>query len=544
MNPIGQSLLPIAAAPSAPGGSELACTQVPKGEGSFDSLLQQHSEEPVETSDPAVVTKGETEQIKTADDGDPSDVLISAGLVAMFGLPAIIPPQALVQTQPTEGVISDNAAEVGSKDTSTGSSEVPAPGFIQPETESTAAPFPAAPQKITPEMPREIATLPQSKDTPPPEPVTPVLQVATVRGIIPSAQNAMRIQAEANSKSAPAPFPTSPPVVSIEIPTATPDIPSEAGSEPAIPATTLENSPAILTEPIEQPIGAENKTTTPPLPAVRPDAEAPATPPQIAALPEVKNTSGMQAAKPGRVMSAPTLQRQPSQTAAIPAPVPAKGAQSTIPTLGESISFRNAPVLSTESGRQRSANDDSRNPERSPVTNPDFSAMPLASEPTTTSAAVSSSTPIQPADVAQVVNHTLAAVERLRLNGQERVDIALKLEGGQELTIQLRVANGQVTPIICTESEPLRLALEQNWSQFSQRSGDRELQITKPVFESPQTSSNMTDLNHQHDGRQRAFQEPENTFAHQYPLRRNPAPTVPQPTSTISTPPKGVSLYA
>ena len=215
-----------------------------------------------------------------------------------------------------------------------------------------------------------------------------------------------------------------------------------------------------------------------------------------------------------------------------------------VASLGESPSLRHAPVLATENGRERSANEPSENPDNPLVPTPEFLQTTFSSESTPSNTITASTARIQPADVAQVVNHTLAAAERLRASGQEHVNIALKLEGGQELTIQLRVANGQVTPIIRTESEPLRLALEQNWSQFSQRSGDRELQVTKPVFESPQTSSNMTDLNQQRDGRQRTFQEPSGSFAQQYLPRRAPTPGAPQPISITSTPQTGVRLYA
>ena len=180
------------------------------------------------------------------------------------------------------------------------------------------------------------------------------------------------------------------------------------------------------------------------------------------------------------------------------------------------------------------------NPENSSAPISDFPQATITNEAMSAKLVTTPGARIQQADVAQVVNHTLAAAERLRTSGQERVDVALKLEGGQELTIQLRIANGQVTPTIRTESEPLRIALEQNWAQFSQRSGERELQITKPIFESPQTSSNMTDLNQQREGRQRAYQEPASTFAQQYSDKRKVAPGINQ----ASPPQTGVRLYA
>ena len=158
----------------------------------------------------------------------------------------------------------------------------------------------------------------------------------------------------------------------------------------------------------------------------------------------------------------------------------------------------------------------------------------------TTFASHGATAPIRSADVAQVVTQTIHAAEQLRATGQERVEVAVKLEGGHDIIIQLRMANGEVTPVIRTDSEPLRLALERNWSLFSQRGGDRDLRVTTPVFESPQTSSNMSDLNHQRDGRQRAFNEPAHEFSQPQSPRRN-APRSAGTTPALTT---GVRLYA
>ena len=174
----------------------------------------------------------------------------------------------------------------------------------------------------------------------------------------------------------------------------------------------------------------------------------------------------------------------------------------------------------------------------------DIASAILPSEPVNTIARNDPNAPIRPADVAQVVTHTLQAMERLRVTGQETVQVALKLDSGHELTIDLRVVNGEITPFIRTESESLRLALEQNWSHFSQRGGDRDLRVTTPVFESPQTSSNMSDLNQQRDGRQRAYNEPAPDFLQPQTLRRNAHHNPPRPTAPTTAPAEGVRLYA
>ncbi len=500
MNQIGQSFLPIATASNPPSGPEPASNQMPDGHGSFASLLQQRSEEPLKVSDAAPVIESEMEPTKPDNRKDASDALISAGLIAMVGLPAIVPLPAPIQTQPQEGVISDSSAESGSKDVTTVSPEALSPNYSQ-STDVAAAALPG--------------------------PAAPVLNVGTVRGIIPPVQNAPAIPDEATFRS-----PAIPTVAAAEI------------MESAIPATTPETVPATFTGKVTQPITAENKTSIPETPAASTTAAAVQISGKIAAISRTETFSGMAAATPGRAMSAPTILRSQSSTPATPAEVSQNGAASVVASLVESPSLRHAPVLATENGRERSANEHSENPDNPLVPTPEFLQTTFSSGSTPSNAITASTAHIQPADVAQVVNHTLAAAERLRASGQEHVNIALKLEGGQELTIQLRVANGQVTPIIRTESESLRLALEQNWSQFSQRSGDRELQVTKPVFESPQTSSNMTDLNQQRDGRQRTFQEPSGSFAQQYLPRRAPTPGASQPISITSTPQTGVRLYA
>ena len=154
------------------------------------------------------------------------------------------------------------------------------------------------------------------------------------------------------------------------------------------------------------------------------------------------------------------------------------------------------------------------------------------------------SAPVKAADVVQVVTNTLQGAERLIASGQERVALAVKLDNGSELTIHLRVANGQVIPIIRTESEPLRAALEQNWSRFSQRGGENELRITTPVFESPQTSSNMSNPHQQREERQRTFNESATEFYQNPTPRRNAPPTPPRPATPLPAPAAGVHLSA
>ena len=520
MNQIGPTLSPAAAAPTMPGDSESATSHAPEGAGTFASLLQQRAGEPVEASESVAVFAPEAEPVTPDKTDDAVDALLSAGLFAMFGLPVVAPLSVPVRMQPLEGVGAHACADIGSAEIPVASSKISSSEFAQPADISSIAPFASAPSKTTPATIREVAALAQPKDPPLPN-------VATVRGILPPLQSAI-------------PLPVTEIAPRMAIPAPTVSIESADQIGPAIPATTPGTVPAPFTGKAEQPTILENKTPTPEIPA-------PSAPPatvqisqEVAPITRAEILGGMVAAKPGHAMSAPSPTQSPRPTAAIPAEVSALGEVSVV----ASPALRHALVVAAENGSEQSPGKHSENPETPLVQTPDFLQPQFSSEPMPVRANPVSTTRIQPTDVAQVVAHTLAATERLRTSKQERIEVALKLEGGQELTIQLRVANGQVTPTIRTGSEPLRLALEENWAQFAQRSGEGELQITRPIFESPQTSSNLTDLNQQRDGRQRAFQESASTFAQPYLPRRHPTTGTAQPIPPISTPQTGVRLYA
>ncbi len=143
------------------------------------------------------------------------------------------------------------------------------------------------------------------------------------------------------------------------------------------------------------------------------------------------------------------------------------------------------------------------------------------------------SAPIPATEITTVVHRTLEAAEHVRMSGQERVEIRMRLDSGQELLIELRVSQqGEVKPVFRTESEALRQALEQNWSRFSSAGTERGIKLSNPVFESPQTQSGMSDLNQNHDGRERAFAQARDESFTSTLLRgvgaKTPAPTKPQ----------------
>lgn len=162
----------------------------------------------------------------------------------------------------------------------------------------------------------------------------------------------------------------------------------------------------------------------------------------------------------------------------------------------------------------------------------------IAAEPATLDA------PISRAEVVQVVERTLDAALRMRAIGNERVEVAVQLESGERLTIQLRIANGEVTPHFRTNSEGLRTALEQNWSQFSERAGDRGVRLTPPVFDVSQSSSNMTDLSQQRQGRNPSYTDAQAELFPHLPRRMRPARSLAAAPHETAPAAGGVRTYA
>lgn len=175
---------------------------------------------------------------------------------------------------------------------------------------------------------------------------------------------------------------------------------------------------------------------------------------------------------------------------------------------------------------------------------------PAAPAPTATSSFIAPAAPAEPpaaivrTQVETIVHRTMEAAERLRITGGERVEVQIKLDAGQELTVRLQLTHGEVRPIFLTESRELRQALEQNWSQFTDRAIDRTVRVTTPVFESPNSQSGMNDLNQQQrEGRQRAFAEAQEAASANAPFVRN-LPRRANAAAPSAAPAPGVQLYA
>ena len=554
MNNIGKSMLPvapIAAITSAPNAAE---SGVPVGGDSFDSMLQQRSDE---------ATGGQSVSPEEHADADAQaiavDAAAQAGLIGMLFASPAIPPPPTVSTEPN---FTNPIADSDTIEGTTISPEAPASPFPRTGDGGTRSPAPLeSRQSSSPAKPAVVSDLVRRLSDPLPQPVRDLgapqrnekslppkdapltLDVANVLGIIPPVQATPTASIDAAVRSTP--HPGIKPAVAI-VATITPAIPftdaptfSAPDNEPAIVAQSAPDvAPATFATPTAQPVLAQIEVHASPTADTLSRPATSREPESILSdfTPEI--FTGTTAAKPGHAMPAPTLQRQQR-----PAPVTSAGAVSNDAAPVASANdgaqtLRPSPVSAAQNGREHSAGDHSENTER-PQT-PDIATAGFPRDAVTTFASHDATAPIRSADVAQVVTQTIHAAEQLRTTGQERVEVAVKLEGGHDLIIQLRVANGEVTPVIRTDSEPLRLALEQNWPLFSQRGGDRDLRVTTPVFESPQTSSNMSDLNQQRDQRQRAFNEP----AHEFSQPQSPRRNAPLSSGTTPAPTTGVRLYA
>jgi len=183
-----------------------------------------------------------------------------------------------------------------------------------------------------------------------------------------------------------------------------------------------------------------------------------------------------------------------------------------------------------------------RTPDSDPTAAASLQATKLPAERPTTE---SGTTPATRTEVVQIVERTVDAALRLRATGPERLELAVQLESGERLTIELRLAGGEVTSVFRTSSEGLRAALEQQWTQFSERAGDRGVRLTPPVFDGSQSGSDMTDLSQQRHGRDPGYTDPQAELFPNLP-RRRPAPRV-LPTDSLpsaSALAESVRLYA
>lgn len=145
-------------------------------------------------------------------------------------------------------------------------------------------------------------------------------------------------------------------------------------------------------------------------------------------------------------------------------------------------------------------------------------------------------------EMTSIVNQAVDAAQRIKATGPESVEVKLQLESGETLSIQLQLTRGEVKPVFRAESESLRIALEQNWAQFSNRAEERGVRLASAVFESQPSSFGMNDQPGRQSGGERGEAgNPQDNLPSQTPLRRAPATTK---SSATLRPSAGVQLYA
>lgn len=278
-----------------------------------------------------------------------------------------------------------------------------------------------------------------------------------------------------------------------------------------------------------------------------------------AAAPEITGTS---AAKGGEVMPHPTQQHLLDLAPAIaeaagrspllglgrrvvsaaeaprsPQPIPSSGHE----TVPQPHTFTAPPIGNAPSTSARTHDEPLNDGTADQHTNPHaFSFSPPSEIPALTTRPEPTA-PISRTEIVHIADRMFEAATRLRTSGGERMEVAVRLESGHELTIRLHIANGEVTPVIRTDSDALKQALEQNWSQFTERGSDRGVRVATPIFESSQTSTDMADLSQQREDRQQAFTE----SAAEYPTPPPRSAPASSPWSNQTAAPQdSVQLYA
>ena len=317
------------------------------------------------------------------------------------------------------------------------------------------------------------------------------------------------------------------------------------GVEIAVVGTGRRAAPAAA--PAVTPIAERTPETTPVRPAdavVAPNSP-PATRPERAAAAPIKNpvpisVDGTSTATQERVMPDSFQPRVPEPKTAGPA-AKFNAAEPATPTVGARTDghspFQNRPDADARQ-EEKSAFQQQPGEVAAPV--------PTFANPFTTPArATTEPVAITRTDVETIVHRTVEAAERLRVTGGERVEVHIRLDAGQELTVRLHFTNGEVKPVFLTESQDLRRAIEQNWAQFSERTSDRTTRVTTPIFESPNAQSGMNDLNQrQREGRERTFSQAQaEAFAAANAPGRG-APRRPNVSGPTLTAPAGLQLYA
>jgi len=118
---------------------------------------------------------------------------------------------------------------------------------------------------------------------------------------------------------------------------------------------------------------------------------------------------------------------------------------------------------------------------------------------------------VHAADATKVIDQIERALERMRTQGNQRIELRLPLQDGGEVVVKLQIEAGQVSALFRTDSQGLREALESRWTQFTTTSSERVLKVGSAVFESASMENTTGGFSQSPDQRNReqAFAEAE-----------------------------------
>ena len=145
---------------------------------------------------------------------------------------------------------------------------------------------------------------------------------------------------------------------------------------------------------------------------------------------------------------------------------------------------------------------------------------------------------------ARITKQTIDLAEHVREMGRDHVEVQMRLRDGQEVTVSLRLEQGEWKPVFKTDTEALCRALEQNWHRAAAQPSAQAVRFGTPVFESQQAQADPgRNPQQQPDGRERSSRgrEQDPAFGIPTPPTRAPA-TAANPTRASAT--TAVQLYA
>jgi hypothetical protein len=171
------------------------------------------------------------------------------------------------------------------------------------------------------------------------------------------------------------------------------------------------------------------------------------------------------------------------------------------------------------------------------------STATASTDKTSTASAASDASARQQALTAATLSRVMDTAATMRTSSQNRVEMQLKLDDGQEITVRLQMTQGVVRPIFKTESTELRQALEQGWAGFRSAASEKGLDIARPVFESAGSESGFGSFGSREQSGQAGGEiyEAEETLPGQPAAKASTNPTV---TTVPSTTGSAVQLYA